>query len=280
MFARQVRNELLKLFARRRTYIGFAVFLLVELVILALLNMEAVLLAFSHLLENNGLEFSACYTGLTLATFIIFFTVTILFGLYLALVSGDMVAKEVEEGTMRMVLSRPVKRLRLLAIKIIACVAYTFALGVFIGATALLAACLYMGGVGNLMAFGPMQQVFAVFGPSEGLWRYALSILLMCACYQLVSAIALMLSCFRIRPAAATIVTVTVLSVDLVLRNIPFFQPLDHYFLGYHLGCWIRAFRHVVLWPDIAESLLLLVGATLTCWVIGAAEFCTRDFKA
>lgn len=280
MFARQVRNELLKLFARRRTYIGFGTFLLVELGILGLLNTPVVLQAFRQLLTNNGLEFSRCYTGLTLAAFINFFTVTILFGLYLALVSGDMVAKEVEEGTMRMVLSRPVARLRVLAIKILTCVIHTFALGIFVGVTTLLSACIYMGGVGNLLVFGPMQKVFAIFGPSEGLWRYAQSMLLMCVAYQFVSAIALMLSCFKIRPAAATIVTVTVLSVDLVLRNIPFFQPLDHFFLGYHLGCWIRSFRHVVLWSDIAESLLLLGGATLTCWIIGATHFCTRDFKA
>ncbi len=280
MFAKHARNELLKLFARRRTYIGFGVFLAVEAIILALLNMDVVLAAFGTLLANNGLQISDCYTGLTLATFINFFTVTMLFGLYLALVAGDMVAKEVEDGTMRMVLSRPVARLGLLAAKVIACATYTLALGAFIGGTTLLAACLYMRGVGNLMVFGPTQRVFAVFGPSEGLWRYALSVALMCVSYQLVSAIALMLSCFKIRPAAATVVTVTVLSVDLALRNIPFFQPLDHYFLGYHLGCWIRAFRSTLLWPEIAQSLILLAGATLTCWVIGATQFCTRDFKA
>ena len=66
----------------------------------------------ANLLGDNGLAFADYYQGLTLSIVIIAFSFTFLGGLYVALVSGDIVAKEVEDGTMRLVLARPVSRLR------------------------------------------------------------------------------------------------------------------------------------------------------------------------
>jgi len=280
MFAAQFRNELVKLFSRKRTYIGFAAFIFTEFVILVLLSLPKVLAVFRKLVTQNGLEFDRYNSGLTLATFIIFFTVVILYTLYLALVSGDMVAKEVEDGTMRMILNRPVTRAHLIVQKIMACVVHTCVLGLFIGITALLLASLYQGGMGHLLVFDPREDVFAVFGPTEGLWRYSVAVGLMCLTFQPISAMALMLSCFDIRPAAATVVTLTVFSIDMILRSIPLFEPIERYLIGHHVSCWVRSFRHTMSWAETSESLLLLAGLTITCWVIGGAHFCTRDFKA
>ena len=52
----QLRGELVKLFARKRTHIGFAAFLLVELAILFLLNLPKPKAQFRHLIEQNGLR--------------------------------------------------------------------------------------------------------------------------------------------------------------------------------------------------------------------------------
>ena len=89
-------------------------------------------------------------------------------GLFLALVAGDMVSKEVEDGTMRMMLCRPVSRWRLGVLKYLACVVYTFALTAFYGLSALAAGTLYQG-TGGLFAAWPPVHLFALYEPGPGL---------------------------------------------------------------------------------------------------------------
>jgi len=280
MFFVQLKNELLKLFARKRTYIGFGAFVAVECMILLLLQLPRAKKAFRDLLTSNGYGFEEYYSGLTLGLLMILFTGFLLGGLYLALVSGDVVAKEVEEGTMRMILARPISRLRLLWIKWLACVIYTFALVVFIGTTSLLAGVIYRRGLGGLFIFAPQDHLFAVFNTREGLWRFARGILFLSLSAQITSTMGFMFSCFKMRPAAATILTLSVMFMDFVLRNIPYFSSFQNYFITYHTHCWVRTFHDVVPWWSIAESLLYLGALNMTFWIVGAMGFCSRDFKS
>lgn len=280
MFLKQFQNELMKLFARKRTYIGFGAFVAVEVIILGLLQLPKAKASFANLLAKNGYGFEEYYSGLTMGMLIIFFTVFLLGGLYIALVSGDVVAKEVEEGTMRMVLARPVSRLRLLFIKWLACAVYTAALIVFIGITSLLAGVLYRGGLGKFFIWAPQEQIFGLFDTAEGLWRFARSIVFLACSLQIVSSLGFMFSCFNMKPAAATILAFSVMVVDFVLREMPYFPDFHHYFITYHTASWVRTFHDVVPWWSIAESLAYLAALNLTFFVIGAMRFCTRDFKS
>src|ERR1051325_7404705 len=201
----QLRHELLKLFARKRTYIGFGAFVFVPITILALLQLPKAKRAFHELLTNNGYLGGDYYSGLTLGLLIIVFTIALLGGLYVALVGGDVVAKEVEDGTMRMILSRPVSRLRLLTVELLACMIYTFTLMVFLGATSLLAGTIYRHALGKLFVFAPEEGVFSVFDAGEGLWRYARSVCVLGVVMQVMASAAFMFSFFKMKPAAATI---------------------------------------------------------------------------
>ncbi|MBI4023640.1 MAG: ABC transporter permease subunit [Verrucomicrobia bacterium] len=280
MFFTQLNNELLKLFARKRTHIGFGAFVAAEFIILLLLQLQRSKKTFTDLLTRNGYGFDY-YSGITLAVLMILFTIFLLGGLYLALVSGDMVAKEVEDGTMRMVLARPISRIRLLGIKWLACMIYTFALILFIGGTSLLAGVLYRGGLGKLFIFAPHEQLFAIFdSPAEGVWRFARAIFVLSLCIQVVSTLGLMFSCFNMKPATATILTLSVMFVDFVLRNMPYFEGIQRWFITYHTACWVRTFHPIVPWWGILESLFCLFGLNVTFFVIGAMSFCARDFKA
>ena len=280
MFGVQLRHELVKLFARKRTYIGFGAFLGVQLAVLALLQLPKPRRAFAALLSNNGYLPEDYYAGLTLALLVIVFSISLLGALYVALVGGDVVAKEVEDGTMRMILARPISRLRLLAIKWLACALYTFVLMLFLGATSLAAGVIQRGSLGHMFVFVPHEGIFGVFGPGEGLWRYARSVLLLGLVTQIITAIAFMFSCFKMKPAAATILTLTVMFVDFVLRNIPYFSSYQKYFISYHTACWVRTYVDVVPWWSIGESLVYLGALTATCWIVGAMAFCSRDFKS
>jgi len=280
MFATQLKNELLKLFARKRTHIGFGAFLVVQITILGLLQLPKAKRAFGQLLSSNGYLPEEYYAGLTLGLLIIVFTISLLGALYVALVGGDVVAKEVEDGTMRMILSRPISRLRLLAVKWVACVIYTFTLMVFLGATSLLAGTIYRQGLGKLFVFVPHEGLFSAFDTGEGLWRYWRAVFFLGVVTQIITAVAFMFSCFKMKPASATILTLSVFFVDFVLRSIPYFASFQKYFISYHTACWVRTYADVVPWAGVAESLVYLTALGATFWIVGAMAFCARDFKS
>ena len=278
-FSRQLGNELSKLFARPRTYLGFFGFGTAALAVALLLKLPMARSGVEKLLVNNGFDPVGCTGGLTAAAFTLIYTTTILGSLYLTLVSGDLVAKEAEEGTLRMVLCRPVERGRIFLLKALTASIYTVLLVFFMGVATLLVGTLLQGGLGKLVVFAPLEQIFGVYPPSVGLWRLLLGLAILAVASQFVSAFGLMLSCFPVRPATATVTVLSIVYLDFILRNIPQLFAYRRYFLSYHLACWMRAFRFDIPWEDITFSLVLLLSLGATCWIVGSAVFASRDFK-
>ncbi len=280
LLLRQIGDELLKMFARKRTYIGFGAFLAVQAAILLLLEHPKASRNVNELLSGNGLAFAEYYRGLTLAVLVIVFTFMLLGALYIALVSGDIVAKEVEDGTMRMVLARPISRLRLLIIKWLACAVHAVVLVIFLASTALLLASIYKGGLGKLFVFIHEERLFSFFDTGPGFFRYVRAIACLAFATLVISSLAFMFSCFKMKPAAATILTLSVFFVDLVLQNMPFFRDFRDYFITYHSSFWARTFHEHVPWPAIVQSMVYLAALNATFFAVGAMRFCTRDLKA
>lgn len=276
---RQFKGEVQKCFARRRTYIGFGAFLVVEIAILGLLQLPSAQRAVAGVLEASGYLFEDYYSGLTLAFLMMTNTIFFLGSLYLALIAGDVVAKEVEDGTLRMILSRPISRWRLILIKFAACIVYTAALMVFITVTALLVGISYEG-IGNLFVYAPLQGVFSLFEPLGALWRYGLNILLLTLMTLTISSLAFMFSCFPIKPAAASIVALSILFLDMVLQLMPYFESIHPWLLTYHMSSWVYLFQSPVPWWRLAESIFYLMGFNATFLLIGGSVFARRDFKS
>lgn len=279
LLLRQFLGELRKLFARRRTYIGFGAFLATEVAILGLLQLPSARRAIARTLESSGYLFGDYYTGMTLAFLMMTNTIFFLGSLYLALIAGDVVAKEVEDGTLRMILSRPVSRLRVLGVKFAACAVYTAVLMGFITASSLAVAVAYQG-MGNLFVFAPLQGVFGLFPPGEALVRYALAALLLCPLTLTITTLAFFFSCFDMKPAAATIVALTLLFLDMVLQLMPYFSSIHGWLLTYHMSIWVHLFDpHIDGWK-IGESLAYLGGIQASLLTVAALHFQGRDFKS
>ncbi len=279
LFIRQLRAELRKMFARKRTYIGFGAFLAVELLVLALFQLPKVQAAYRRLIEGAGYGFSEYFSGVTLAFIILMSTISLLGSLYLSLVAGDVVSKEVEDGTMRMMLCRPVNRLRVLAVKYLACVIYTFVLISFIGITALLAGVARQG-LGGLFVYAPLEGVFALYERGPGLVRYLACLPLLGFSFLSVTSLGFALSCFNMKPAAATITTLSYVMIDFIFKGIPYFESIKQWFLTTHMATWANIFREHIPWAQIGEDYAYLLAVDLTLVVIAAVQFQTRDFKS
>lgn len=278
MIARQFQSELRKLLARKRTWLGFATFAALALVMPAMLHLPKVTRGLRAMIEARGYAFDDYFSGLTLALLTMRATIFFVSTLFLALVAGESVAKEVEDATMRMILSRPITRFRLLAMKYATVVLYTVALVCFIGLVALGAGLLYAG-PGGFFAFGFQEQVSTFHPFADGLRRYLLTLPLLSISLLTVSSLGFMWSCFPMKPATATIAALTAFFVDLVFRTIPLFESIRPWLITTRMGSWLQVYQASIPWPAIIEDYSVLLALHATCFVVGWMVFERRDLK-
>jgi ABC-2 type transport system permease protein len=278
MMLLHLRNELWKLFGKKRTYIGFGMFLIAQNAMLLVFQLTKLQKHIASMLEGNGYLASEYVSALTVAVIMLIPQIVMLMPLYTSLVGGDLVAKEVEDGTMRMILCRPISRLRLLWVKWVAGVIYCFSLVGVLGVTAVFFARLWFPWK-SMFVFAP-GLVFNVIPPGEGLLLYTFSQLFLAMDAVVILSLAFMFSCFNMKPAAATILALSFLFLNAVIEGIPFLEQYQQWFLNYHLRSWLMVFAHPTPWARVAESQCVLLGTAATAVIIGVTAFQMRDIKS
>jgi len=279
IFFSQLRGELRKLFARRRTYIGYVVFLLFEVLLLTLwvyVGREQLL----SVARRNLIPPELLYSSLTSTYWIMGFSMFLIGSIFFALVAGDIVAKESEDGNLRMVLARPVSRLRILVLKYLAVLIYTISFVLFVGLSGYGMSVLVMGAEGGLFVWNPEMYIIAVHME----WGAAFQRLLVAAGFMgvsmcVVSSLGFFFSCFRMKPAAATILALSVFFVDFVLQNIPFLSDFKHWFITHKMSAWVYLLAEEIPWIRVFESYAILLGLCGSLFVLGWMVFQSRDFK-
>ncbi|MCU0785019.1 MAG: ABC transporter permease [Verrucomicrobia bacterium] len=278
MFYHHLRNELWKLFGKKRTYIGFGAFLAAQTLMLLTFKFTRWQSDFERLLSGNGYIASEFISALTVSVVMLMPQIIMLMPLYASLVGGDFVAKEYEDGTLRMILSRPISRVRLLFVKWVAGLVFAATLVLVLGVTALGFASLLFPWKG-LFVFVP-GQAFSVLSAGEGSARFAFAHVFLAVNASAILSVAFMLSCFNMKPAAATIVALSYLFVNLVMESIPFFDRFDNWFITHHFRCWLLVLQDPIPWPGILQSEIILVAVCATAFVVGSTAFQVRDIKS
>jgi ABC-2 type transport system permease protein len=189
-----------------------------------------------------------------------------------------LLAKEAEDGTLRMILARPISRFRLALVKWLAGLAFSVLLAFALGALgAAFASCLFPAG--GLFAFLPMDGIFSVFQAAEGWTRYIAATLILSVNAATIMGLALMFSCFNIKPAAATVLALSVLLLSRIIQEMPYFHDYQQWFFTYHMNYWMKLFRERIPWAEIIQSLSILAGFNLTLLIVGCVAFQVRDIK-
>jgi len=281
MFLAQLKNELWKLFGKKRTYIGFGAFVLMQVVVMAFFRSSSVRHQLERMLQTNGYLASEYISALTVAPIMLIPQVVLLMPLYVALVGGDVVAKEAEDGTLRMILSRPISRMRLLVAKWVGGMIFSAVLVLTLGIIALAVARILFPWKGMFVFIQDQDSsTFSVFSPSEGLRLYALSNLVMLMNAVTMFSVAFMFSCFNMKPAAATILALSYLFMNMVLQHIPYFWAYRNWFVTVHFETWFHVFQQPISWSQILQSEITLAGISATAFTIGVMGFQVRDFKS
>jgi ABC-2 type transport system permease protein len=236
----------------------------------------------AQLLESNGYIATEFISALTVAVLMLIPQIVLLMPLYVTLVGGDLVAKEAEDGTLRMILARPISRFRLLFIKWLTGVIFAAILVIALGGMALLFARFWFEWKG-MFIFIPVPgsgTIFNVLSAEEGVKFYSLAhvFLAINACTML--SLAFMFSCFNMKPAAATILAISFLFLSVVMEGMPFFADWKDFAITHHFRSWILIFSKPMQTAQIAESFCVLVGVNVTAFVIGVTHFHMRDIKS
>lgn len=279
LFFIQFGAELRKMLARKRTFLGFGAFLVLEIVIYWVLHLDGIENGFRRMISRQGESFDSYFSALTLG-FIVLVLSLMLSAVFMTLVAGDVVAKESEDGNLRLVLARPISRLRLLTLKYLSCLAFSFVLMQFIVWSVLLMGIAVRGWGGGMFVFSPEEEMFVLFDAGEGLQRYVLASFGLTLSMMGVTSMGFFMSCFRIKPATATITALAYMFVDSILRESHLMDNYKHLLVTHYMTAWRTLFMETIPWVNIMRSYAMLAGISLTLFVLGAVVFQSRDVKS
>jgi ABC-2 type transport system permease protein len=236
-----LKIEVFKIFKRPRTYIAFSVIALIIILIQIALKFggdEYVSLMLSGMGDSFEQIPSKDILNGYLVCFVILNLLLIHIPILVALVAGDAVAGEANMGTLRLLVSKPVSRVKLLVVKFMASAFYTLILLIWVAVLALFLSIALFGV--NWLGV-PRELQFNIMESDDVLWRYSLAFCFAAIGLICVAALAFMLSVFSdnaIGPIVATVCVIIVFTI-LTQMQIPFYdETIKPYLFTTHMLGW------------------------------------------
>jgi ABC-2 type transport system permease protein len=235
--------ELRKLIAQRRTYIGLGAALMVPLIFIVGLAVDS----------GDGpsdIPFGSYVrdTGLAIPLVCMYFGAIWLLPLITALVAGDIVSAEDQNGTLKTILTRSVERWHVFAGKVLAALTYTLAILVLYVGIGLLVGGLVWG-------FDPLTTLSGTqISAGRAIVLTGLGTLAYLIPLSAIAAIALLLSTVTQNSAAAVVGTLMISILIQILGSISALDWLDPYLLSTQFNAWQGLLREPADWDPIVRS--------------------------
>jgi ABC-2 type transport system permease protein len=266
---RLLRSELRLIMGRRRNQAGLLVLASVPVLI-------AVALKLSEPTPGRGPDFlsSATSNGIFVALSALTIELALFLPLAVATLSGDTIAGEANIGTLRYLLTVPVHRTRLLAVKYVSLV-----IGSFIGVVVVAGTGLAIGGA----LFG-LGQVTLLSGNQvslvDGLGRLVLVVLYLTACMAGLAAIGLFISTLTEQPIGAMIAVVVVSTAMWILDGIPQLDWLGPWLPVRYWPAFSDLFREPMFFDQMRQGLLVTLGYVVVFLGLAWARFSQKDITS
>jgi ABC-2 type transport system permease protein len=207
--------------------------------------------------------------------FVALASLTIELGLFLPLavaaISGDAVAGEANLGTLRYLLTVPVQRARLLAVKYLAIVIFSVVATLTVTVTGIVMGLALFGG-GEMTLLSGSQ-----IGFGEGLLRVLAASLYLSVCFASLGAVGLFVSTLTEQPIAAMITTVIFSTASFILDSIPQVDWLHPFLITHHWLAFGDLFRSPIAWDNAQQGLYVAATYAIVFWCAGWARFTGKD---
>jgi ABC-2 type transport system permease protein len=264
---RFLRSELRLIAVRRRNQAGLAALAAVPVII-------AVAIRLSGTPESTrGPDFLAQVTGNGIFVALVGLGVelTLFLPIAIAMLAGDAVAGEANQGTLRYLLTVPVGRTRLLAVKYAGIVFGAFLAPLTVAATGVVVGLLLFGGGDVTTLSGTTISL------GEGLARLLGICLYLGVCLSALGAVGLFVSTLTEQPMGATIALAMLTVASFVLGEIPQVDWLHPYLLTQHWRDFGELLRDPVSYAALGPGLLSAGAYILVFLTASWARFAGRD---
>ena len=265
-WGRLLGSELRLVLGRRRNQAGL-------LVLAAIPVMITIALRASGNPEAHGPDFFSSMTsnGFFVALAALSVEITLFLPLAVAVLAGDAIAGEANLGTLRYLLTVPVPRARLLAVKYVAIV-----LGALVGVTLVALAGVVAGGIA--FGLGPLTTLSGTeIGMGAAAVRLLGAVAYVTAGLAALGAIGLFLSTLTEQPIVAMIATTAIATLMWIVDAIPQLAALHPWLLVHRWTAFGDLFRAPVFTEQIAAGLWVALAYTVVFLGAAWAVFARRD---
>ena len=272
-----IRIELLKIFRKWRTYIGFiAIGILVPLLHLGMYLEGQNSIDF----VTRGLKDSFILVGNLLngywISYIILNALTIHIPFLITLVAGDLLAGEATAGTYRMLITRPVSRMQIVTSKFLSGLVYTGTLILFLALMSLVIGLIIFGS-GELIVAG--GQSIIIFEKSDILWRFLLAYCFAILSMMVVCSLAIFFSSLVENAIGPIVATMAVIIIFIIISafDVELLRELKPYLFTNYMMYWREFFNDPLDFSEIIKSVSVLCGHIVLFFAATSYIFNRKD---
>jgi len=233
-----IQIELYKIYKRPRTYIAFgAIAAIVGLIQFGFYADGKAYMQFGMQSFTDSFDINGNIMNGYLLAYIILQLMLVHVPLLIALVAGDMISGEAAQGTLRVLLTKPISRAKLIAGKFSATAIYTMALLLWMAIWAL-GISMIVFGVDDMLILKSDQVTQIV--KSDVLWRYAAAFGFAALAMTTVAAMSFFLSLFAENSIGPIMATMSIIIVFTILNtlDLPIFDKTKPFLFTSHMLGW------------------------------------------
>ncbi len=272
-----VRIELYKIFKKWRTYIGFiAIGVLVPIIQIAMLYEGENSINFVTREIRESFVFVGNLLNTYFISYIVLNAIAVHIPFLITLVAADLLAGEATAGTYRLLVPRPVSRMKIVTSKFFAGTIYTNLLILWMAVISLGLGFIIFG-VGELIVL--KSGTVIIFEKSDVLWRFILAYGYASLGMMVVCSLAFLFSSLVENAIGPIISTMAVIIIFIIISaiNIDLFKAIKPYLFTSHILKWREFFNDPVDTFEIIKSVLILVGHIVLFFSLTAFIFRKKD---
>lgn len=277
MLLKNTYNELIKILAKPRSYLGFGALTLLVLIIIFAMKLDGKsIISFVTATFENSISFNGHVLNGNLIAFIILQMLIVHVPLLVALVTGDLISGEAAMGTIRMLATKPISRNQVVMSKFFAGAIYTFLIVVWLGFLALFVSR-FIFGTGDLIVLN--SDGLVILKDADILWRFGLGFCVAFLSLLTVSSLSICLSAFTENSIGPIVATMAVIILFTIIGSldVTVFDTIKPYLFTTHMASWRSFFENPVPLKDILQSIIILVLHNVVFVVVARIKFSKKD---
>lgn len=287
-----INIELFKIFRKPRTFIAFvAIAAIVGLIQMGFYVDGETYIKFGMQSLTDSFDVEGKVLNGYLLAYIVLQTLLIHVPLLIALVAGDMISGEANMGTLRLLITKPISRDKLITAKFLASAIYTLLLLIWMAIWALFGSMLIFG-TDDLIILksDTVIQILA----SDTFWRYFAAFGFAALAMVTVSALSFFLSIFAENSIGPIIACMSIVIIFTILNtlNLPIFNVVKPYLFTSHMLGWKGFFDikvdlnneqiagSIENLPAVLKSALILFFHIIGFWLASIWVFRKKDIMS